>query len=245
MIYIVWTCPRSLSTLTERVIMNMGFETIHEPFSFPYYFGPDSVSSRYLENKNDDVSYDNVLSSILSKDNIVIKDMGTHFYQSKLIENKDVIQTMKSWKHIFLIRNPDICIRSLYDMSFSEKTGWNHFDEREVGYKDLYELYQIFGGYVLKSEDLIHDSEKFIKNLSQILGVQYNDKFLKWEQLQNNIPKDWETWKEWHIDALKSNNIVKKDTSFVKKEDDEIKYSKIYDCVEYNKFYYNKLLELI
>jgi len=245
MIYIIWTCPRSLSTLTERVIMNMGLETIHEPFSYPYYFGPTSVSSRYLDNKNDNINYHDVFNSLLIKDNIVIKDMGTHFYQSCLINDRQVIEKMKSWKHIFLIRNPDFCIRSLYDMSFSEKTGWNYFDKNEVGYKDLYQLYNIFGGYILKSEDLINDSENFIKKLSQILNIKYNEKFLQWEKLEKNIPKDWEIWKEWHIDALKSTQITKKDTSFVIKENDKEKYSNIYECIEDNKIYYDKLINLI
>lgn len=244
MIFIIWTCPRSLSTLTERVVINMGFKTIHEPFSYPYYFGTDSVSSRYLDNKKDEINYIDVFNSIISSDNIVIKDMGTHFYQSKLMNDKKVINIMKSWKHIFLIRNPDFCIRSLYDMSFSEKTGWNYFDENEVGYKDLYELYKIFGGHILMSEDLIDDSENFIKKLSKILDVDYRYEFLKWEKLENNIPKDWELWKEWHVDALKSTKIIKKDTSFVKKEDDEIKYRPIYECINENKYYYFLLRNL-
>lgn len=226
--------------------MNMGFETVHEPFSYPYYFGPDSVSQRYPFNKNDKINYIDVFNSILQKDNVVIKDMGTHFYQSILFQNNQVIEEMKNWKHIFLIRNPDICIRSLYDMSYSlEKTGWTYFDENEIGYKDLYELYKIFGGDILMSEDLINNSELFIKKLSSILNVEYSDNFLNWDVLENNVPKDWEAWKGWHIDALKSTKIVKKETYFIKKEDDEDKYKSIYDCIEKNKVYYEKLKSLI
>lgn len=241
MIYCIWTCPRSLSTLTERVVINIGFKTIHEPFSLPYYYGPTCVSNRYPENKNDNINYYDVFNEIKNQDNIVIKDMATHFNQSVLMNDTNIINEMKNWTHIYLIRDPEFCVRSLYDMSFSEKTGWTYFDENEVGYKDLYDLYTLFGGHVIISEDLINDPIKFIQNLSNILNVPYDEKYLQWTALEDNIPQDWIPWKNWHLDALKSTNIIKKETSFIKKEDDHIKYENIYSCIEYNKNYYKKL----
>jgi len=238
--YIIWTCPRSLSTLTERIVMNIGIKCIHEPFSVPYYFGPDKVSKRPSD-PDVKLTYMEVFNDLKLTDNVFVKDMATHFYQSKIFENSEVIEEMKTWKHAFLIRNPDICIRSLFDMSHSEDTGWDYFDANECGYKDLYELHKTFGGPIFQSENLIKNDKQFIKDLCAFLDREYNDKYLIWGNLENNVPIDWELWKSWHVDAIRSTQIVKKETSFKPKEN-ESKYIPIYNVIEENKKYYNELI---
>lgn len=246
MIYFLWTCPRSMSSLVERIVMNMNIQCIHEPFSIPYYFGPDRKSDRY---EKDDINLDNTfmksINDIIELNNknnkVFIKDMAYYIYD-KINDMKEIDILLKKSKHAYLIRSPDESITSLYNMSTKNiNTEWNSFDKKECGYKELYELYKKYPGPIFQTKNIC-DTNKFIKDLCNFLDIKYDDGFLSWEPLINKgIPNDWKLWLPWHESVINSTHIEIKE---LKKEKRRIPNNLI-SIINENNCYYKKLLEKI
>lgn len=251
MIYFLWTCPKSMSTLFERIIMNISEKStqqilcIHEPFSIPYYFGCDRISKRYdsspsYTNAYKNTNFESVLWDLLKKgeseSKVFVKDMAYHIfsYIQKSENFNQIINELKKHKHAFLIRNPKTTITSLYEFIKNNNfDGWNYFDENECGYYDVYEMSKLFDGSIFLSENVYLN----ISSICDYIGVPYQSEFEYWNKLSNNIPEDWLVWKEWHIDVIESTCIHKNKNNKVIPY-----YSEIQDTLYKNESYYLSIL---
>lgn len=266
MIYFLWTCPKSKSTLFERIVihvsevneLNKKYYVFHEPFSIPYYFASDNLSKRYINFPEQRQEY---LTETFEKTfehifevgkymDVFVKDMGTHVVDY-LFEKPEYIQKMQDSnhvKHAFLIRFPHICISSLHNfIKNNNLDGWDYFDENECGYKQLFYLKKWFQPTkIFKTEDITFEPESFIKQICEYIDVPFQQNFCTWKPFSDSldeitIPKDWLVWKEWHIDAIQSTCI---------NVNQDIHKNYNYNCDEYiseiikkNSIYYKYLLE--
>lgn len=240
---ILWAIPRSVSTAFEKAfIQNKSVKVMHEPFSIPYYFGKDKKSNRYsdasthvaLEN-----TFDGVCDSIINdtSDILFIKDMA--YYVDEFIDSDKGRFLLSVCEHAFLFRDPKKSIYSLFKGSFDEETGWNSFDETEIGFSSLKKIYDKC--LEIGKDPVVIDSDIFLSNPKMMIqefckryGINYVDEMLK---LEKTLP-DWKVWEPWHKVAIESKEFM----SVVKDYDDEI-LIKISPYVESNKEYYNYFKE--
>ena len=128
---ILWTAPRCVSTAFERAIIEIpNGKIFHEPFSIPYYFGPQRISKRYNNDKDsiNDITYELTANELTESyennkniDFVFIKDMAyyvtqfkPHYYYSYLLSTILRSKDNEPFYHTFLIRRPDKVIISLY-----------------------------------------------------------------------------------------------------------------------------------
>lgn len=265
MIYFLWTCPKSKSTLFERIVIhiseanqeNKKIYVFHEPFSIPYYFANDCISQRYIrfpEQRKDylDETFEKTFERIFEVGkymDVFVKDMGTHVVDF-LFKKPEYIHKLKqeNIKHAFLVRYPHICISSLYNfIKNNNLDGWNFFDENECGYKQLFYLKKwLEPKKIFKSEDICMDPDSFIKQICEFIDISFQENFCQWPPFANsldetNIPNDWLVWKDWHLDAIESTCInVQQDFS---KNHNYNCDEYISDIIKKNSVYYKYLIE--
>ena len=212
---VLWTAPRCVSTAFERSMMNLKNSKIfHEPYSLPFYFGPERQSKRYnLEAINAKATYRSV-SKLLQKeydgvDLVFVKDMAYYIDKKFDIFLED---GFKNFKHTFLIRSPKKAVVSLYKASVNAKlTGWDYFDPVEAGFKQMFEFFQFVRSHldpspvVVDADDLLDNPEGIMQSYCEALGLEYQENMTKWTP--GPVP-DWDTWAGWHEDALKSSGFT-------------------------------------
>ncbi|MEL7634746.1 hypothetical protein [Sporomusa sphaeroides] len=201
-IIVLWSVPRSCSTVFERIFLERSdFCIKHEPFSVTYYYSRERCHNRYYNVKaTEGYSYKNIVQDILNckkTQSVFIKDMAYHALP--YIEDK----VLNQFENTFIIRNPKHAIPSLYRRL-------PDFDFDETGYKQQFELYNRIVNLgrekpiIIHSDDLCNNPEKTYAVYCERIGINYDKKHLSWEI--KDIPQ-WELWKEWHVDALNSTNI--------------------------------------
>ena len=187
---ILWAAPRSLSTAFERSMMNLkNSKIIHEPYYYPFFFGPERQSKRYsLEVTNPEATY-RWASELLQKeydgmDLVFAKDIAYEIDKKFDIFLED---GFKNFKHTFLIRNPNKTVLSLYRASTNPKiTGWDYFDPAYVGFKELFEFFQFVRSHldpspvVVDADDLIDNPEGVMQSYCEALGLVYQENMTKW-----------------------------------------------------------------
>lgn len=227
----LWTAPRCMSTAFERSIMNLeGGKIFHEPYSPVFYFGPQRGSERYSSTPvNTKATYEEV-SKDLSKeydgvDFVFSKDMAYY-----LEGNFDILRKegLSDYKHSFLIRNSQKAIPSLYRASTNtKKTGWDHFDSKEAGFRQMLDLYDFIvkelktTPVIIDAEDLLASPEEMMKKYCEATELPYQENMTTWEP--RDVP-EWDLWDGWHDAVLKSSGFVRK------KKSKELGKSSSFDC---------------
>ena len=189
----------------------------HEPYSWAYYFGPERQSDRYKQQGPDEKKkYQTIGKSLLKEhdgiDLVFSKDMAyaidNHF--EEFLEDG-----IRSFQHTFLIRNPKKAIPSLYAASVNKQlTGWEYFDPKESGFKQMFELYRFIvttkdtNPVIVDADDLLEDPEGIMRAYCEGIGVRFDKKILEWEP--GPVP-DWDVWAGWHENALKSSGFRRQD----------------------------------
>jgi hypothetical protein len=209
----VWTIPRSISTAFERAFLQRtDVEIDHEPFTGPYYFGPEKRSRRYAaQPPNAEQSYEAVARHLLRPlepgKSLFIKDMAYAFDDSRVPAD-----FLSHFQHTFLIRDPRRAIPSLYRISLdTARTGWDHFDPAEVGYAQLdtlarwVEERQPRPLIVVDSERLLARPEETLRAFCQAVGLPFDDRMMSWEP---GPVEKWKTWAGWHDDAMRSRGFA-------------------------------------
>ncbi|XP_065053349.1 uncharacterized protein LOC135682402 [Rhopilema esculentum] len=213
----LWTAPRSVSTAFERSFRELKNSKIfHEPYCCAYYFGPQRQSSRYENEAPDEVhNYkaigENLLKEYDGIDLVFVKDMAygveNHF-------NELLGDGMSSFQHTFLIRDPKKAVPSLHAASVNKQlTGWDYFDPKESGFRQMYELYMFVVKHIDKcpvivdADDLLNDPEGIMQEYCERIGARFEKEMLEWEP--NPMP-DWERCVRWHENVLKSSGFQKK-----------------------------------
>ena len=132
-ITVLWTVPRSVSTSFERMMSARGDHTVvDEPFSVPYYYGPERRSPRYDETLPES-SAQEVLASIeraAEERPVFVKDMAYH------ASDRLDPEFLGRFRNCFLVRDPAATLRS-----FAKR--WPDFTDEEAGFGRLDEAARV------------------------------------------------------------------------------------------------------
>uniref|UniRef100_A0A1I8GSR1 Sulfotransfer_1 domain-containing protein n=2 Tax=Macrostomum lignano TaxID=282301 RepID=A0A1I8GSR1_9PLAT len=216
----LWAVPRSISTAFFRAMENHPNTRVYlEPYSKAYYFGPERVSSRYADQPVQEectfLSVKNTLESAGSASpdkQVFVKDMAYYLYGNKY-EPKELLPS--GYRHTFLVRDPHKTVKSLYKMSINTQlTGWDSFDEHEIGFKELWSLYELIQTIedeppiVIDADDLLQQPEDYFKAYCSRIGLPYEPSMLKWDAARDSIAAKDE-WAGWFEGVLGTTSFVK------------------------------------
>ena len=188
----------------------------HEPYTLPFFFGPERQSQRYSLKTIDPKATYRSVSELLQKeydgvDLIFSKDMAC------CIDNKfDIFleNGFKNFRHTFLIRNPKRAVFSLYKVTTNPTlTGWDSFDPAEAGFKQMFEFFQFVWSHldptpvVVDADDLLDNPEGILQSYCEALGLEYQENMTKW------APRPVPHWENcnclgWHEVVLKSSGFL-------------------------------------
>jgi hypothetical protein len=208
----LWTVPRSISTAVERsFLQRTDVEVEHEPFTGPYYFGPERKSRRYASQApQPEQSYLAVARQLLKPleldKSLFIKDMAYALDRNLVPDG-----FLSHFQHTFLIRDPRRTVPSLYRMSLDTAlTGWDHFDPVEVGYLQLDALARWVEQHrkqpliVVDADRLLARPAETLRAYCQALGLPFDARMMSWEP---GPVEKWQTWAGWHDDAMRSHGF--------------------------------------
>lgn len=220
--------PRACSTVFERAMMNRPdvFETFHEPRGIPYYYGPaEERGSRRYKDSPVRKSHAEVTASIAKVKAaappgslVFIKDMAYYLCDSSgnmdralLAEVLDVVDI-----NTFLIRNPAKQVKSLHEMSTTQKetVGWDEFIPAEVGYVELAAVHSALvaegrPAVIIDADDVLRDPEPTLRQYCQHAGISFSDHMLHWEPNEERIVRKFAEWGGWHDSAISSSGWEK------------------------------------
>ncbi|ACY18218.1 hypothetical protein [Haliangium ochraceum] len=222
----LWTTPRAISTAFERAFMQRDdTRVVHEPFSGPYYFGPERVSARYREQPVDPAqtyaavadalrgSSESPVAAAIAEASagsgpvLFLKDMA-YFLAGRMDA-----ALLGDFQHTFLIRDPRRAVPSLHAMSLdSERTGWSYFDPEEAGFRQLHELFvfatETLGQppVVVDAADLLAAPEPMLRAYCEAVGLAFQPAMLRWPA---QPVAAWTRWQGWHDGAQSSTGFTK------------------------------------
>lgn len=198
---ILWGVPRSVSTALERVFLERDDTVVfHEPFSPVFYYSKNRLSQRYSTVEPESkYEYQFIRNTILSNADapiLFIKELAFHL---PTLTDHDF---WREFTHTFIIRKPEIALPSQYkllpDISF-EEAGYvaikNVFDKVVNDYQQT--------PIVIDGEELRRYPEAIIKQYCQLIDIPFQNT-LRWKR---KTVTAWQTWSEWHKDALESTGI--------------------------------------
>ena len=141
----------------------------------------------------------------------------------KNVQNPTVLPTklLQQFQFTFLIRHPSRAIPSYYRCTvppLAEVTGFRYFDPAEAGFRETRLLIE----YLMKAQllrkddvilidadDLLNNPEGIIRKYCERVGVDFSLDMLKWEE---DECEDFEKWKGFHADAIKSKGLIARRT---------------------------------
>ena len=208
-VLMVWTVPRSCSTVLERSLMNradVGAENIiHEPHSHVFYHGSPAErgSARFETLPPKGVTHEDVLRRIddaratarRTKDGgsplIVVKDMCYHLARADGSMDPELVERAlrQADFNVFLVRTPKKQVPSLYRMTVNTEMrapGFEYFDPREVGYDELKYMYECAQRVGCEegspSVPVVVDADELVGNPKEVLGSLCEVLGIAWDE---------------------------------------------------------------
>lgn len=195
------------------------FKCYHEPFSSPFYFGPNRLSSRYATHElpQDERRYSTIEDVVATISNeaagrrIFLKDMATHIVSptdGSIVLPPEFLQKLLL---TFLIRSPRKAIPSLNRMCSGHITGWSYFDPLEAGYQQQRILFDYLRGtspetppIVVDSDSLLQDPAGVMEAYCQAVGVEFRHEMIQWDA---GPVEEFSTWPGFHADVENSTGL--------------------------------------
>jgi Sulfotransferase domain len=231
-----WVHPRSISTGFERIFIEReDFKVLHEPFSALYYVYEKRVDcpGQHID-PNVPMSYPDIKNWIQresEKSPVFFKDMCYHPFDH-VIQDAAFIKRMTN---TFLIRDPEKTVLSNYAMNpgvTSEEIGI------ELEYRLFMRVKEVTGQtpIVIDADELEDNPDGVTRAYCDAVGISFMPEAMHWEAGRHI--KEWDSWKEWHVDATQSSGIQKNMESFDFGLDDKPRLREYY---EYHLPFYEKL----
>lgn len=232
-----WVHPRSISTGFERVFIERGdYKVLHEPFSPLYYVYEKRVDcpGQHID-PNVPHSYADIRQWILEEGDkaaVFFKDMAYHPFDH-IIKDDEFIKRMT---HTFLIREPEKTILSHAVMN-------PDVTRDEIGYELEFKLFEKVAEVtgqtpvLIDADELENDPAGITRAYCEAVGIAFIEESMSWEPGQ--VP-EWDSWKEWHVDAAESSGIQKNMETFDFGLDDR---PHLRDHYEYHLPFYEKLYQ--
>ena len=231
-----WVHPRSISTGFERIFIERDdFKVLHEPFSALYYVHEKRVDcpGQHID-PNAPMSYPDIKRWILNKAEnspVFFKDMCYHPFDHIMKDPRFI----KRMTNTFLIRDPEKTILSNYVMN-------PNVTREEIGIELEYKLFErvreITGEnpIVIDADELEDNPEGVTRAYCDAVGIHFLEEAMHWEAGRHIT--EWDSWKEWHVDATDSSGIQKNMETFDFGLDDK---PRLRDYFKYHLPFYQKL----
>lgn len=232
-----WVHPRSISTGFERVFIERGdYKVLHEPFSPLYYVYEKRVDvpGQHIDPRVPH-SYADIRRWILEEGDkapVFFKDMAYHPFDHIIKDD----EFLKRLTHTFLIREPEKTILSHAVMNPG-------VTRDEIGYELEFKLFEKVAEVtgqtpvLIDADELEDDPEGITRAYCEAVGIPFIKESLSWDPGQ--VP-EWDSWKEWHVDAAESSGIQKNMETFDFGLDDR---PNLRDYYEYHLPFYEKLYQ--
>ena len=185
----LWATPRTASTAFDKMMRTRGDHRVFtEPFSIPWYLGPEQRSDRYRVTQPE-VTFAGVLAAVRAAartEPVFLKEMA---YQLGPLLEADVLAEFSS---TFLVRDPAGALPSLARM-------WPDFTDTEAGYAAQHRAWTMLreageAPVVVDSDDLRRDPERIVAAWCAAVEIDYRPDSLSWEP---SMPSEWEPWADW------------------------------------------------
>ena len=198
-------------------------KVLHEPFSIPYYFGPQRLSEHYTNDEFRDVTYKDTCAKLTARyeedaniDFLFSKNLsyyvtrhGSPWFCERLLSS---VLPSPEFLHTFLIRRPDKAIVSLYKASMKSIAT---FDATEVGFADLLLIYSKYQTLlknkknaseiiIVDADDLLDKPGAMLKRYCEAVGLKYEESMLRWEA---GPVEEFKVWEGWHDDVEQSSGF--------------------------------------
>ena len=201
-IRVLWAVPRSVSTAFERMVIERHDHTVFdEPFSVPYYFGPDRASERFTEERPD-ATWPSVLTSLLDASTtgpVFVKDMAAH--AAPVLS----APLLGHFTNSFLFRDPRRVIVSL-------ARKWPDVTFEELGFAALEQAYEVAAAVagperppvLIDAHDLLADPAGVIRAWCEASGLDFRPEALTWEP---GLQPQWQLWRDWYDGVAKTSGF--------------------------------------
>lgn len=198
----LWAVPRSVSTAFERVFVERDDAAVlHEPFSLPYYFGPERKSERFADQPpDDDQTFEAVKERVLNTAEAPIVFMKDMAYQAAPLADPGFYA---HFRNTFIIREPREALASL-------ARKWPEFTAEEAGYEEQGRLFDLVTGklnqppVVVDANDLRRRPRQTVRAYCAAVGIPYREDALSWQAGTVDL---WQDWAGWHDEAEQSSGI--------------------------------------
>ena len=198
----LWAHPRSLSTAFERIFVERNDSTVvHEPFSYPFFFGPERGHARFAEEPTQpSQTFDRVTKTLVGPTSTPIlffKDLAFH------ISGRTSPAFLSKFTNTFILRRPDEALASFY-------AKLPDFDWLEAGYEALLNLYHCVSEVsekspvVVEAAALQQDPNAVVESYCQDIGIPFLPESLQWEPRPIKL---FGSWEGWHDEAQYSRGI--------------------------------------
>ncbi len=191
----LWTCPRSVSTAFEVMMMERGdLRVFHEPYGPCYYMSADRSSDRKADEPDQpENTYARVTARLLAavaEGPVFFKDMP--YYVEPILDGALV----DLFHNTILIRDPARLLPSLYK-------AWPDFTMAETGYPTLHRLAMLEKErsgrmpVILDAGDLLADPAGMAEAYCTAVGLPFLPRALTWEAKERPELNWWEGG-SWH-----------------------------------------------
>lgn len=195
----LWAAPRTASTAFDKMVRTRGdLDVLTEPFSAPYYDGPEQRSTRFPVT-DPDATFEATLVAVLGSDRPrFVKEMA---YQLGPLLRSDVLERFTS---SFLVRDPAWAIPSLLRV-------WPDATLEETGYDAQLAAFELVSEAmgapppVMDSDDLRREPDGAIERWCAAVGIDHRPHALHWEP---GLPEGWERWRDWFETAAASTGFA-------------------------------------
>jgi hypothetical protein len=199
----LWSTPRSVSTAFDKMMRERGDHTVFtEPFSVPYYFGPERCSQRFAGAEEPNKRYDDVwgeLDAAASEGPVFVKEMPHHLGPHLDAEH------LERFTPSFLIRDPAYAVPSYLSI-------WPDATDEELGYEGQRRAFELLGETasgppppVIDARDLCQEPEAVVEAWCEAVDVPFDPDHLAWEP---GMPDDWSLWSGWFTRAAASSEFA-------------------------------------
>lgn len=241
----LWSHPRSMSTVIERVVRARGdLDCLHEPFMYFYY-----VERRIREMPHFDVdptwptTYESIREHLLEKAGrqpVFLKDMS-YYVIPQIFEDTSFAERLTN---CFLIRDPMKSILSYYKLDPGvtlEEIGleaqWHHFEwlRSTIGQRPV----------VIDAEAVRANPVPIISALWKLIDLAFCARAFSWSNQE--VPGGWDRVLGWHGKATSSNTILPPDTEQEAETHQRFDVAathapQLRDYLEHHRPFYDKLL---
>lgn len=197
--------PRSLSTITSRILMQYpDTKLISDLFIRNYMDNLPSIIKNEISIEKIGNSTEVELSNELKVGkNILLKDIGSFIHDFFIPNFRNVIKDHNP-DLIYLVRHPKAMHISFQKMMDKEKElgliplEFIHNKEREEMYEKIWNLYLQFNGHIIITEELQENPNGIFKEIFDIFDWKYEDSYLKFKPLKEEGLPDYFNYTNLH-----------------------------------------------